>query len=217
MITTYLELQDACANTLDRTDLTARIPEFIAMFEKQARRKLKDWLRTSLSLTNLTGDTALAATVSEVLGVAHNDGANGTNNLPLRIVTYEEYHRFMERDATAGTPECVYVDFDADAPSTTLRFWPPIASGSPLATLSVEIVKVLPSLSGSQTTNALLREAEDVYLYGSLIQSAPYLKHDERLPMWRDLANEGIRELRIQSERRLYGAQPHPRPQVVVF
>ena len=218
MITTYAELQTAVANFLNRADLSARIPEFISMFEKQARRKLKDWLRFSVNLTNLTGDTALAATVSEVLTVSHNDGASGSHNFPLRMVTREELGYWLELDSNARTPaEMVFVDYDANAPSTTLRFYPPASTTGPVANLNVDAVMVLPSLSDTQTTNALLREAEDVYLYGSLIQSAPYLMHDERLGMWKQFAEEGIKELRIQSERRLYGGTPHPRPLARVF
>lgn len=45
MITTYAELQTAAANWLNRsgdTNLTARIPEFIALAEARFRRKLDD-------------------------------------------------------------------------------------------------------------------------------------------------------------------------------
>jgi hypothetical protein len=217
-ITTYAELQTALGNWLNRGDLTARLPEFIALAESRFRRELKDWLRFSVNLTNLTGDTVLAATVSEVLGCRHNDGASGSHNFPLRMIAREEYGYWLEVDSTARTPaEMVYVDLDADAPSTTLRFYPPASSTGPLANLKVDAVKVLPSLSDSQTTNALLREAPDAYLYASLGEAAPYLQHDERVTLWMGRANEAIKSLRILSERRLYGGQPAPRPLARVF
>lgn len=216
-LATYDDLKAAVGAELNRADLATVVPDFIARFEADARRKLRDWLRFSVSLTNLTGDTAVAATVSEVLGVAMNDGANGANNRPLMILSREDYQRFLESNSNAASPQAVFVDFDADAPSTTLRFWPPIPSGSPVANLRVEAVKVLPSLSATQTTNALLREAPDLYLFGSCIEAATYLQHDERIPEWRDQVRDGYRELRIQSERRIYGAQPHPRTLPVVF
>ena len=188
------------------------------MAEARFRRELKDWLRFSVTLTNLTGDTALAATVAEVLGCRHNDGASGSHNVALRMVTREEYGAWMEMDSTARTPaEMVYVDHDADAPSTTLRFYPPASVTGPLANLVVDAVKVVPTLSDTQTTNALLREAPDAYLYGALAESAPYLMHDERTALWMSRANEAITGLRIQSERRLYGGQPAPRPLARVF
>jgi hypothetical protein len=209
-ITTYAELQTAVAGWVNRSDLSARVPEFIALFEARARRDLKDWLRFSLTLTTVTGDIALAATVSEVLGVF--------DTFPLRMVTREELGYWMELDSNARQPsEMVFVDYDANAPSTTLRFYPPASASGPIASLTVDAVMVLPALSDSATTNALLREAPDAYLYGSLAESAPYLMHDERLPMWEARAAKAIKDLRIQSERRLYGGTPHPRPLARVF
>ena len=40
-ISTYTELQTAVANWLDRDDLTARIPEFIALTEARFNRLLR--------------------------------------------------------------------------------------------------------------------------------------------------------------------------------
>lgn len=216
-LATYSDLQAAIGNELNRADLATAIPDFITRFESKARRKLKDWLRFSADLTSVTGDTTLAAEVSEVLGVAHNDGANGANNVSLALVSREQYHALMHADANAGNPQAVFVDWDADSPNTTLRFWPPASASAPVANLRVEAVKVLPSLSDSQTSNALLRDAPDLYLYGSLMEAASYLQHDERIPVWREEVRDGLRDLRIQSERRLYGGQPRPRPLPVVF
>ena len=40
-ISTYTELQSACANWLDRSDLTSRIPEFIALAEDTLNKRLR--------------------------------------------------------------------------------------------------------------------------------------------------------------------------------
>src|SRR5262245_63411060 len=40
-ITTYTELQQAIADWLERADLAARIPDFIALFEATANRRLR--------------------------------------------------------------------------------------------------------------------------------------------------------------------------------
>src|SRR5262245_10780943 len=40
-ISTYSELQTAVANWLNRTDLTERIPEFVALAEAQMNRRLR--------------------------------------------------------------------------------------------------------------------------------------------------------------------------------
>ena len=40
-ITTYAELQTAVSNWLDRTDLTARVPEFITIAEAEMNRRVR--------------------------------------------------------------------------------------------------------------------------------------------------------------------------------
>jgi hypothetical protein len=59
----------------------------------------------------------------------------------------------------------------------------------------------LAKLSNSNTTNWLLTKAPDVYLYGSLLQAAPYLQDDARIQVWAGLYKAGIEELQIADER----------------
>src|SRR5436190_24024474 len=55
-ITTYAELQAAAANWLVRADLTARIPEFIALAEARLNRVLRARLaETEVALTATPG------------------------------------------------------------------------------------------------------------------------------------------------------------------
>ncbi len=44
--------------------------------------------------------------------------------------------------------------------------------------------KVVPALSDANTSNWLLACAPDAYLYGALLESAPYIKDDERIAVW---------------------------------
>lgn len=216
---TYANLQAAVATELNRSDLSAVVPDLITRFEVRARRELRDWLRTTLTATNVTADYLVPATVSDILSVNYNDGANGAHNFALEVLTKEAYQGWMELQsaivATAG--QAYYPDVDVDAGTTTLRFWPPAGSTNPIANLRLEIIKVLPSLSASQTTNALLREAPDLYLNGACAEAAKYLAHDERIPVWSADRDLGFRALRILTERRLYGGAPRRRSLPRVF
>lgn len=216
---TYTDLQAAIAAELARTDLAGVIPDFITRFEAKARRELRDWLRTTVAVTNVTGDYTLAGTTAEVLGVAYNDGANGSHNFPLDLVSRERYQGLLEmQPGTVNPPgQVCYVDTDVSAGTTVLRFWPPIAAGSPIANLKIEAVGYLPALSASQTTNALLRDAPDLYVAGSCAEAARYLQHDERVQGWRDEVTIGFRNLRIATERKLYSGAPRPQALARVF
>lgn len=217
MITTYAELQAACANWLDRADLVSRIPEFIALFEGRARRELREWLTTTVSLTNVTGDSTLAATVESVLGVALNDGAGGAYNHPLDLIGFQDYHDRMGGNPAVRAPvQAVYVEVDEDAETTVLRWYPPVSAASPIDAVSVLAVGYLPSLAVS-ATNRLLDVAPDAYLYGSLVEAAEYLAHDERVPRWEQRTAQALAALKLQTERKRFGGQPRPRRLPVVF
>ena len=59
----------------------------------------------------------------------------------------------------------------------------------------------IPPLSDSNTSNWLLAAHPDIYLYGALMQSAPYLVDDQRLGVWAGLYQKGIDDLTISDQR----------------
>jgi hypothetical protein len=50
--------------------------------------------------------------------------------------------------------------------------------------LTLTYIGSIPELSLSSPTNWLLTQAQDVYLYGSLMHTAPFLQEDARLQVW---------------------------------
>ena len=59
----------------------------------------------------------------------------------------------------------------------------------------------VPPLSATNTTNWMLELSPDIYLYGALIQSAPYLKDDERLAVWASIYQKLIEDMNVSDER----------------
>ena len=54
-ITTYAELQTAVSNWLDRTDLTARAPEFIALAEASMQRDIRHYSMEARAALTIDG------------------------------------------------------------------------------------------------------------------------------------------------------------------
>ena len=76
-------------------------------------------------------------------------------------------------------------------------------------------VEVHEALSDALPTNTVLDTAPDVYLYGALVESAPYLKDDERLPVWEQRFLSAISELQEARERTEWPNTPiAPQPRV---
>ena len=59
----------------------------------------------------------------------------------------------------------------------------------------------IPALSAGNTSNWLLVDSPDIYLYGALLQSAPYLQDDQRLNIWAAIYQRLIEDLKVSDER----------------
>ena len=61
------------------------------------------------------------------------------------------------------------------------------------------------ALGDANADNWLLTHSPDVYLYGSLLQTAPYLKDDERIGIWKGLYEEAIAGLVLETDKAKFG------------
>ena len=55
-------------------------------------------------------------------------------------------------------------------------------------------------LSDSNTSNWLLANAPDAYLYASLVAAEPFLREDERISTWQNLYFQAVQDLEMQEK-----------------
>lgn len=190
-ITTYAELQTAVADWLLRTDLTSITPDFITLAEADMQRKLRTYqMETRLSVSYDEQFEDLPADWLETVSLYLSD-ATGPHQVDL-ISRAEMLERRYNTADTGGLPK-----FYAVA-GTQIELFP-----TPDEAYSGELLYIqkIPVLSVSNTTNWLLTAAPDAYLYGALLQSAPYLKDDERVPMWATAYDNALTSLQLASDR----------------
>lgn len=189
-LSTYAELQSAIANWLNRDDLSAAVPTFIALAEADIGRRLKHWRMETRSTATLDGRFSVIpadwnSTVSLTLTL------NGKPS-PIRLASVADIaaKRSLRADA-AGTPEVYAIT------GGQFELFP-----TPDTAYAAELVYLanVPSLSASVTSNWLLAQNPDVYLYGALIQSAPYLKDDQRMGVWASLYQAALDSLNSASD-----------------
>ena len=72
-------------------------------------------------------------------------------------------------------------------------------------TLDFSYWRTVDSLSATNTTNWLLTDHPDIYLYGTLIQSAPYLKDDNRVSIWQSLYEKNLESLHSMTQNKQFG------------
>lgn len=188
-LTTYSELKASVADWLNRSDLTATIPDFIALAEAQVERKLRT--RQMIVRANATIDTEYGTVPADFLEV--KSLKLQTNPVtPLQFETIDSLDNLQSQYPSSSKPR--YFSIVGSQIRTV-----PLPDSSYTAELTY--YAKLTKLSGSVDTNWLLTAAPDVYLYGSLLQAAPYLKDDARIQVWATLYTSAMDDLQIADDR----------------
>ena len=184
-LSTYTELQAAMADWLMRTDLTAAIPDFIALAEEEHNTSLRVREMLVRAVTSPAADEPYENLPGDFLELK----AIQFNSDPIHVPQYRTpawLRAYRKHTAsTSGTPSFYSIE------GSQLLFEKTPAD----VELEILYYQKIPALSVSNTTNWLLTSHPSVYLYGALLQSAPYLKDDDRVAIWDTLYQRGLAKL----------------------
>ena len=61
--------------------------------------------------------------------------------------------------------------------------------------------KKFDSLSVTTTTNWLITNAPDIYLYGSMLEAEPFIMNDERVPLWLAAFEKAVSDIQNQDNK----------------
>jgi hypothetical protein len=186
-IKNYAELKTAIADWLNRTDLEARIPDFITLCEAAIYRqlrstnneKLQDYVFDSNGVTNIKDKIPVPSDYLQPRLLSYND-------VPLTRISEAQYLKKLKESDAAREPKyytrihdelLFYPKFDGDEQDAKVQLWyyfrPP----------ALDVI-VPPATSSDTNTNDVLLNSPDLYLFGSLLQAQAYLIGDERLGIW---------------------------------
>lgn len=186
-IATYDELQASVASWLHRSDLTDQIKDFITLAESRLNRLLslrEEEVETSMTAAPGSAYVALPTDYSAPVSMWLESWIPRRTlifkppaKLPyMPIVTYPTY----------WTVKADQIQFDRlaqEAYPLTLRYARKFA------------------LSSTNQTNCLLSGYPDAYLFGALLESAPFIRDDARLAMWQERFDRAINEIQIQEDK----------------
>lgn len=183
-ISTYGELKTAVSNWLTRSDLTSRIPEFIAMGEAQLFTDLR--CREMEASANVTVTTATRASSLPTRWVAGRSlYISGTPNQRLEYRTPDEYWAIYA-GLTSAKPQVYTIEEDS-------FLWGPVPDTDYTA---VSRFYQRPAvLSSDSDTNDVLSRWPNLYLHSALIQSAPFIGNDPRISTWASLYEDLIERI----------------------
>jgi hypothetical protein len=194
-INTFTTLKTAVADFLNRDDLTSVIENFIVLAESQTNRDIRHWkMEKRSSGVQSAGDEYSQVPADWMETIRFHVTDNGTSPLDLISRKAMEDKRAGAEDAT-GIPR-YYTHADGQ-----FQLYP-----TPSATTNTELLYYAKpaALSSSNADNWLLLEAPDVYLYGVLLHSAPYLGEDERVAIWAQMYSAAVTQLNKSSEDARY-------------
>lgn len=191
---TYAGLKFAISDWLDRPDLDSIIPKFIQLAEAQISRNLRHWRQQSRVTTTL--NEGFEFLPNDFLEAVHFYIDTGEGEKTLEFASQAEISRRKLNSAGVTGEPAVYT-----INSGQIEFVPAPDDDYPLTLIYYATIG---SLSGEVDTNWLLTRFPDVYLYASLLQSAPYLKDDQRVAVWGELYAQAIAQANKESESAMY-------------
>ena len=189
-LTTYTELKASIADWLNRTDLTAAIPDFISLAEAQIERTLRT--RQMIVRANAFFNAQYGAVPADFLETKSLKLTSTNPETPLSFLSIDALDNEMTKYTASGKPKFFGIV------GGQFRIVPTPDSNY---TIELTYYAKLTKLSSSVATNFLLDSSPDIYLYGALLQAAPYLQDDARIQTWATLYERALNDLQTADDR----------------
>lgn len=194
----YTQLLADVQSWLNRTDadVIANIPNFINLAEIRICRECENigLVQTVFSAGFTIGQNVIPKPTGWRKPLSFTVFANGSiNQVNLRDIDVLEL--YWPDDTLTGVPK-----YYADADINYLKVAP---TPDQEYAFKLAYLQYPTPLSANNQNNWLTDYIYDILLYGSLIAAMPYIKNDERLPMWEASYNRGIESLNKQDKTRI--------------
>ena len=189
-LTTYAELKTSIGDWLNRSDLTTAIPDFISLAEAQIERTLRT--RQMIVRANASFDAQYGAVPADFLETKSLKLTSTNPQTPLQFLSIDALDNEMTKYTASGKPKFFGVV------GGQFRIVPTPDSNY---TTELTYYAKLTKLSSSVSSNWLLASSPDIYLYGALLQAAPYLQDDARIQTWATLYERALNDAQTADDR----------------
>lgn len=200
------------ARILNRADLTTDVPNFIQRGEASLNRDERCKQLVDLSPLSVSAEaTDLPSDFAELYSVAH-DGSTYFGALKMTdlggLTRYKALHGI-----TTGVPVACAIRRDADGNYQLM------VAPEPNATflLQAQYFAGLTNgnaLSPTNPTSTFLTANPDIYIYAALVESAPFLKDDQRIDMWEQQLEKRLERLGRANNRALFSGEMTDEPRL---
>jgi hypothetical protein len=177
-VMTYDSLVENIQSYLERNDTSTldKIPLFIMLAEQVIASKIKFLGNLTVNTSTMVANNAVIAKPARWHKTVSMNITVAGQREPVLLRKYEYLRNYAPDPTATGMPK-YYADYDYSN-------W--LVAPTPNAAYAFEVLyyeRVQP-LDSSNQTNWFTIYAPQALLYGSLLQAMPFLKNDDRVPMW---------------------------------
>ena len=197
VVMTYNSLVADIQSYLERTDAATvdKIPTFIMLAEQVIAAEIKFLGNLTVVQSNMvSGNSTIAKPARWHKTVSMNVTVNGERQ-PVLLRKYEYLREYWPDNTQTDVPK-FYCDYDYEN-------W--LVAPTPASNYAFEVLyyeRVQP-LDSTNQTNWFTVYAPQALLYGSLLQAMPFLKNDERIPMWQQQYTAIMNTLKTEDKQRI--------------
>ena len=191
----YADLQTSVASWMNRTDLGAQIPDFIAIAEARINSvlRVREQVKTA-SLSTVAGVQTVTLPADWLEFVALSTGG-----VPMELGTSDGIRsRAAWYTASPLTPATIAIEGD------TLLLSP---TPDAVYVIDAQYYSKVPPLATS-STNWLLTKHPNVYLYGALVSGYHFTMNDERANFFGNLYAQAVAGVKASHVRALSSGSP---------
>jgi hypothetical protein len=196
-VLTYDSLAALVLQYLERTDAAVVnfIPNAIMLAEFEIAQDIKTLGQMMVASGTMTPGNPVIAKPARWRKTVSMTLATPTGKQPI-LLRKLEYLSAYAPDVTATDTPLYYADYDFD-------HW--FVAPTPSAAFAFEALCYtrLQPLASDNQTNWLTQNAPNAMLYGTLKQTAPFLKDDARLAVWSGLFDAALAALKVEDQLRV--------------
>ena len=196
-VMTYDSLTSTVLQYLERSyaAVVDAIPTFITMCEFEIAQNIKTLGQMEVVDSNMTINNPVIAKPARWRKTTSMTLSVSGQKQPM-LVRKLEYLNTYAQDVTATGVPLYYADYDYD-------HW--LVAPTPNVAYAFEALCYtrLEPLSSSNQTNWLTINAPNAMLFGTLKQTAPFLKNDARLAVWKQMFDEALAALKTEDTLRV--------------
>lgn len=193
-LSTYSELKNSVENYLNRSDITNVIPDFITLTENRLNRELRVRANMVRATTTTTSGTAFYDLPSDLIELRNITYDTSSSSYALTYLSPESSSR--EYGSTGNGFPRAYTNLGKNIKLA------PTPDGA--YTININYFQKLNSLSDSVTSNDILTEFPDLYLFGSCMEGAIYLNDTEQTQRFASIFQATLDEVKRSEEAARY-------------